>query len=302
MTRRRRVRSVKIMTKIDITPPASTDATGAAPRVPWAAVITFLVIAYGGAWLIAAPLWRSGGLQNPLFLPLGLAVMATPTLAALVATFAVVRPPHPARSLGLVLRPWRRTVGYAALGFVGVQVLGLAAIGLAWALGVTPLHVTDGAWPSLLSMELLGLLVTVAALGEEIGWRGFLLPALRPLGTGKALVLSGLVWGPWHAPLVLLGYNYGTTSPTGVIMMTVTTILMGVLFGWLRLRSGSVFPSAFAHGALNASGGTLLAVFVPAAAGVTPSVLGWVGWLVLAAVIGALAAARSFRWAPILKG
>jgi hypothetical protein len=84
---------------------------------------------------------------------------------------------------------------------------------------------------------------------------------------------------------VLLGYNYGTTSPTGVIMMTVTTILMGVLFGWLRLRSGSVFPSAFAHGALNASGGTLLAAFVPPAAGVAPSVL---GWLLLALVVGAL--------------
>jgi membrane protease YdiL (CAAX protease family) len=251
-------------------------------------VIIFVVIAYGGAWLIALPLWRSGGLQNPLFLPLGLAVMATPTLAALVATFVVLRPTHPARSPGLVLRPWRRTVGYAALGFVGAQVLGLLAIGAAWALGVTPLHVAGGARSSLASMQLLGLLVTVAALGEEIGWRGFLLPALRPLGTGKALVLSGLVWGPWHTPLVLLGYNYGTTSPTGVIMMTVTTILMGVLFGWLRLRSGSVFPSAFAHGALNASGGTLLAAFVPPAAGVAPSVLGWVGWLLLALVVGAL--------------
>jgi len=194
MPGRSRVRSVKIMTKIDIAPPATIDAARSAPRVRWAAVIIFVVIAYGGAWLIALPLWRSGGLQNPLFLPLGLAVMATPTLAALVATFAVLRPAHPARSLGLVLRPWRRTVGYAALGFVGVQVLGLLAIGASWALGVTPLHVAGGAWSSLASMQLLGLLVTVAALGEEIGWRGFLLPALRPLGTGKALVLSGLIW------------------------------------------------------------------------------------------------------------
>ena len=145
-------------------------------------------------------------------------------------------------------------------------------------------------------MQLLGLLVTVAALGEEIGWRGFLLPALRPLGTGRALLLPG--WpGSVHVLLVLLGYNYGTTNPSALIMMTVTTIWMGVLFGWLRLRSASVYPSAFAHGALNASGGTLLAVFVPGAAGVAPSVLGWVGWLVVALVVVTLVAARSFRWA-----
>ena len=273
------------------------DPVPAAPRVRWVAVLTFLVVAYGGGWLIALPLWRSGGLSNPLFLPLGLAVMATPTLAALVATSLVVRPAQPARFLGLSpVRPWRRTLAYALLGFVGVQVLGALALVLAWALGVTPLQVGGGAWSSLVSMQLLGLLVTVAALGEEIGWRGFLLPALRPLGTGRALVLSGLAWGPWHAPLVLLGYNYGTTDPTALIMMTVTTILMGVLFGWLRVRSASVYPSAFAHGALNASGGTLLAAFAPAA-GVAPSVLGWVGWLVLAVVIGALVVARTFRWA-----
>jgi membrane protease YdiL (CAAX protease family) len=277
---------------------SSPDLAEPGRRVPWAAVLTFLVVAYGGGWLIALPLWRSGGLSNPLFLPLGLAVMATPALAALVATLAVVRPAHPARFLGLTpVRPWRRTLGYALLGFVGVQVLGALAIVLAWALGVTPLQVSGGAWSSLVSMQLLGLLVTVAALGEEIGWRGFLLPALRPLGTGPALVLSGLAWGPWHAPLVLLGYNYGTTDPSALIMMTVTTILMGVLFGWLRMRSASVYPSAFAHGALNASGGTLLAAFVPGAAGVAPSVLGWVGWLLLAVVIGGLVALRAFRWA-----
>jgi membrane protease YdiL (CAAX protease family) len=297
MPRRSGIRSVIVMTKIDIAPPPPTTDPARAPRVRWTAVITFLVIAYGGAWLIALPLWRSGGLHNPLFLPLGLAVMATPTIAALVATLGVVRPPHPARSLGLTLRPWRRTLRYAAIGFVGVQVLGALAIGVAWALGVTPVTVAPGAWSSLVTMELLGLLVTVAALGEEIGWRGFLLPALRPLGTGKALVLSGLVWGPWHAPLVLLGYNYGTTNPSAVLLMTITTILMGVLFGWLRMRSASVFPSSFAHGALNASGGTLLAAFAPAAVGVAPSVLGWVGWLLVALVIGALVATCSFRWA-----
>ena len=62
-----------------------------------------------------------------------------------------------------MLRPWRRTLRSAALGFVGVQVLGALAIGVARALGATPVTVVPEAWSSLVTMELLGLLVTVAA-------------------------------------------------------------------------------------------------------------------------------------------
>src|SRR5690606_10039592 len=46
------------------------------------------------------------------------------------------------------------------------------------------------------------------AFGEELGWRGFLVPALRPLGTWPALLISGAIWGLWHAPVILLGYNF----------------------------------------------------------------------------------------------
>jgi membrane protease YdiL (CAAX protease family) len=46
----------------------------------------------------------------------------------------------------------------------------------------------------------------IPAIGEELGWRGWLLPKRMPLGTVPALVLSGIIWGIWHAPLVLLRY------------------------------------------------------------------------------------------------
>lgn len=281
------------MTDLETAVPSATGTTRR--RVPWAAVATFLVVAYGAGWLVALPVWRSGGLQSPMFVPLDLAVMTTPTLGALVATLLVLRPRHPARFLGLTpVRPWRRTLGYAVLGFVGVQVLGALALAVAWVAGLTPAHLLPGAASSLVTMQLLGLLIAAAALGEEIGWRGFLLPALRPLGTWPALLLSGLAWGPWHAPLLLLGYNYGTTSPVSLVLMSTTTVLIGVLFGWLRMRSASVYPAALAHGALNASSGTLLAAF--GAVGVAPSVLGWVGWLLIVLTIGALVLARSFHW------
>lgn len=260
--------------------------------------MVFVVIAYGLAWLVASPLWLHDGLRNPLVAPIGLLMMATPAIGALVATLVVLRPTHPARFLGLMpLRPWRRTAGYAVLGFVSVQVLGLFAVLLAWLLGVAPVQLGPTTWSTLATIPLISLLLTVPALGEELGWRGFLLPALRPLGTWPALLLSGVIWGSWHAPLILLGYNYRTTTPLGQILMTITTVLVGVLFGWLRMRSASVWPSTFAHSALNASSGLLLAALLPGAVDLTPSLLGWAGWSLLAVTVAVLAGMRSFRWA-----
>lgn len=277
---------------------STTTDTGRPRRVHWPAVGVFVAISYGLAWLVASPLWLRDGLRNPLTAPLGFLMMVTPAIGALVATLVVLRPAHPARFLGLVpLRPWRRTAAYAALGFVGVPLLGALTILLAWLLGVAPVEFGAATWSTLATIPLLSLLIAVPALGEELGWRGFLLPALRPLGTGPALLLSGAIWGSWHAPLLLLGYNYGSTNALGLGLMTVTTVLIGVLLGWLRMRSASVWPSTFAHGALNASSGLLLAAFIPGAVDVTPTLLGWVGWSLLAVTIAALAVARTFRWA-----
>lgn len=136
------------------------------------------------------------------------------------------------------------------------------------------------------------------AFGEEVGWRGWLLPALRPLGVRPALLLSGAFWGFWHTPLILLGYNYGLTDAWGVLLMILAGMLFGVLLGWTRLRTGSVWPAVFGHGAFNASAG-LAALFVAAGSPIPPAWLaGPVGLIacgVFAVVIAALVLAGQFR-------
>lgn len=89
--------------------------------------------------------------------------------------------------------------------------------------------------------------------GEEFGWRSYLLPRLSPLGGVTAAIITGVIWGLWHAPVIVLdGYNYPGHPVSGVGMMVLGTTAMGVIFAWLRFRSGSVWPSTLAHAALNA--------------------------------------------------
>ena len=90
------------------------------------------------------------------------------------------------------------------------------------------------------------------ALGEELGWRGYLLPQLIRAGCPCPLVLTGLVWGIWHFPLfALTGYAHGAVA-VSLLMFPLLTVLVGVFIGWLRLASGSVFVAAMAHASFNA--------------------------------------------------
>jgi uncharacterized protein len=92
----------------------------------------------------------------------------------------------------------------------------------------------------------------VFAFGEELGWRGYLLPRLVESGWPCPIVLSGLVWGLWHSPLIVLtGYAHGAVT-LSLIMFTVLTILFGIFIAWLRFSSGSVFVATMAHASFNA--------------------------------------------------
>jgi uncharacterized protein len=99
------------------------------------------------------------------------------------------------------------------------------------------------------------ILNSVAVFGEEFGWRAYLQPRLMPLGTRKALVINGLIWGVWHWPVIFMGYEYGFgywgAPVVGPLLFLVFTVAMAIFFGWLVLRAGSIWPSVIAHGAIN---------------------------------------------------
>ncbi|MGP4017940.1 lysostaphin resistance A-like protein [Saccharopolyspora sp. 5N708] len=272
----------------------------------------YLLVALGGAWLVALPMWIAGGLSSG-FLWLASIMMFTPTLGVLAVRLLDHRAPASewARATGLGLGPRKgRTVVLMLAAWFGIVLFSAVAVAVSAALGLLAVDL-DGfslvrqglAGQSLpISAEILVLLQvivvvfvaplinSVLAFGEEWGWRGWLVPRLTEFGTWRALWLSGLIWGVWHAPLTLLGYNYPQLGPWAAPMFTGFCVIFGVVMGWLRLHSGSVWPPVLAHGAFNAVGGLPL-LLGSAAEPPNPVIagsFGLVGWVLMALVAALL--------------
>jgi uncharacterized protein len=100
----------------------------------------------------------------------------------------------------------------------------------------------------------LGLIGSTArALGEEIGWRGFLLPRLvQQFGFTLGCLISGCIWAVWHyPPLLLADYNAGTKPAYALACFSLMVIADAYILGWLRLKSGSLWPAAILHASHN---------------------------------------------------
>jgi len=144
--------------------------------------------------------------------------------------------------------------GYALAVGAPALIFG-ASLLLLLALGATELRAdASGSLPRIVVSSLVGLVIsTLLALFEEIGWRGYLLPNLLPLGTLTAMLAVGFLHGVWHLPLILLTDLY---HPNGNRLLVVplflaTLTLAGVFYGYLRLTSASIWPVAIAHAAVN---------------------------------------------------
>ena len=92
--------------------------------------------------------------------------------------------------------------------------------------------------------------------GEEWGWRGYLLPKVsRHFSTVPTLLITGVIWGLWHAPMTIIGHNYGLGYRgfpfTGIAMMCVFCTVLGIFMSYVTLKTKSCIPAILAHGAVN---------------------------------------------------
>jgi membrane protease YdiL (CAAX protease family) len=182
-----------------------------------------------------------------------LGLMWSPGVAALLTTFIFQRN---LRGLG-----WKRgPVRYLLLSYALPIAYAGMVYGLTWFLGwgaFTTENVPEGqSWlvfvlRNATVLFLLGGLLP--ALGEEIGWRGLLVPHLAKLTsfTNVALI-SGAIWAVWHYPLILFA-DYHAGAPRWVALLCFSVMVIGIsfAFAWLRLRSGSVWTAAILHASHN---------------------------------------------------
>ncbi len=262
-------------------------------------IFWFIAITFCGSWSLAAWIWFDGegiGLAKLLY-------MLTPAPAAFVV--GLVASKQGFRDWGLRIGKkrlyayaWLFPVGHSLFTYGLLIVMKKAEIGFSLQ-GVSPLFFNLGLidnasspW-EVFSIVLfvsmtLGVLLTVPfAFGEEFGWRGYLLVRLLPLGRWRAFIVSGLVWGIWHAPLILMGHNFPRHPVAGVFVMMGTTVLLGIVFAWLRLEGGSVFLPTIAHASFNVpSTKPLLFLDIPDATLYSNfGIMGWVGMAVFIAFL-----------------
>jgi len=214
--------------------------------------------------------------------------MFTPLVATLVILPRGVRgkfSPRLSSRLGL-RSPGLKYWPLALLAPAGVLVNSYAIV---WGLGIAQpnLPADAAAWLSLALDNGLGLiLMMVFAFGEEIGWRGYLLPCFSGLGARRSLLLVGFIHGLWHLPVMLLTSAYHAAgSPLITVPLFIATLtLAGVYYGYLRLRSGSIWPVVLAHATFNQVWMTLEQMTTSAAPLTTEYLAGESGLLTLLAV------------------
>ncbi len=195
----------------------------------------------------------------------------SPAIAAIITKLVYQRN---LRGLG-----WRLgKIGYLAASVAIPFLLGLVGFGLVWILGFGGFYdgsfiaeVQEGiadtfgldAVSPYVSMLILvvvngtvGLLLPgFFAFGEELGWRGFLVPELHKDGNfTKTAVVSGLLWSAFHYPLVIgiLASELDVSAAYLLVTATIGGVGLSTIMAWLRLKSGSVWTAVLFHAALNA--------------------------------------------------
>jgi uncharacterized protein len=183
-------------------------------------------------------------------------VMWAPGVAAMLTQLITER-----RLSGL---GWRfRTWPLLGLALVLPALYGAAVYLPVWASGLAGFD--PGGWSKtaggIAPLAALGMLLTVgvlisltSALGEEIGWRGLLVPELAKLGSFKYVAtVSGLIWTLYHVPLILFADYHGAGTPVWYSLLCFFPMVMGIaaVMAWLRLKSDSLWPPALLHASHN---------------------------------------------------
>jgi membrane protease YdiL (CAAX protease family) len=196
---------------------------------------------------------------NPTSMYVG-ALMISPALAAFITLIIKKRPisslPWRLKNIKYIKFAYKTPVLYNSIAYVLIWTLGFGELIntdriLRWAteLGINPTNQT------LIIIAMVFLLLTVgviknlgSTLGEEIGWRGFLIFELRKVMSFKALaIVSGVIWAIWHFPIINLMYGRGDDLLLHMGAFTIMILGVSVILAYYTFKSNSLWPAALYH-------------------------------------------------------
>ena len=272
-------------------------------------VTEFLAVAFGISWTSAALVYAAGIEYGTLTSTVLVVVffMWAPAIAAVVVQLRRGESVRVGCGLRRGRLRWVALAWLAPLALVGVTIgIGTLLPSVSFATdfaqflaesGMTDEQIQETVsileslpLPAFVFLVVQGLLAgltinALAALGEELGWRGLLLSELAPLGFWKVSTFTGFVWGIWHTPIILQGHNFPDAPLVGVAVMTVWTVVASHVFTYLTVRARSVLAATFFHGSFNALAGFSL-LYLAGGRVLTSSVgVAGVGAAVLAVVV-----------------
>jgi membrane protease YdiL (CAAX protease family) len=269
----------------------------------------FIALAFSFSWLLAAGFYAAGGrLGTPAASLVLVLYMFMPMTAAIVVQKIIYREALKG-PLGISFRPNRWfLVAWLLPTLIALATMGVSLLlpGVEYSPGMERLFEMLGAsrtpaqvavireqlaalpihpfWLVLVWGLISGATIdAVLAFGEELGWRGLLQRELGFLGFWRSSALIGLIWGIWHAPIIIQGYNYPEHPQAGVLLMVVFTLLFSPIFSYVRLKAKSVIATAVMHGSLNYAA-FLAVMMIKGGNDLLVGVTGLAGFVVLAVV------------------
>ena len=277
-------------------------------------IISYLVLAFGVAWGSWELLLPAGLTSRTLFSLYALPGAFAPALATFIVRKWITREGFADAGLALNLSKWRYYLVAWFLPFLGIGFILICAPLLGFPhpdfslshLGAQAklpraLQGVNVVVVILVSLTTTALLATPVLFGEEFGWRGYLQLRLFPGRPTLAAIATGVIWGVWHWPAIVRGYEFGGNPIIVTGAFCVGAILSSIIFGWLREKSGSVWVTSLAHSATNAIGGSVTALWFPDRSDwIFVSYLGVLGWIPLALVCALILAGRARDRSPAM--
>jgi membrane protease YdiL (CAAX protease family) len=261
------------------------------------------VVTYSAAVLVAGYLWQAviyfkGGVDSPLIPVLML-------IPGLLAIALMKKDGDDLRSIG-----WRpRSIKHTLLAIFYPLVSMLAFVYVLHALGWASLTIFTtqnglivskaplilGNHPQSLPFFAVNLSITFLpitvlggffALGEEVGWRGYLQDRMvKRFGIRRGLVLLGLLWGYWHLPLVLMGWGFDSHRVLGgLVLFPVSTVFFAIIMGYLYLRTNSIWIPVWFHAAANSASSIVFSGMTFSQSELTIKILWIASWGIAAAI------------------